>query len=65
MTKAHKPIYVSEIIRALSIYNKKKEVKVMTSKTAKAKKIFLEILKWITVLPGIISVIMDAVKKNK
>lgn len=37
----------------------------MASKTAKAKKVIMEILKWITIIPGLISVIMDAINKNK
>lgn len=37
----------------------------MASKSKKALKTFLEVLKWITVIPGLISLIINKIKEVK
>lgn len=36
----------------------------MSKKSEKARKVFMEILKWITIIPGLVSLIMSKVKEK-
>lgn len=36
----------------------------MSKKSEKAKKVIMEILKWITIIPGLISLIMNKIKEK-
>ena len=36
----------------------------MSKKSEKARKVFLDVLKWITVIPGIVQLIMNKIKEK-